>query len=518
MMACQFRRLHTRHSAVIHSGRRNISENAGAGHSEWNAFMNSQAADAVSHALPHTGHAPGFRLRRGQNWVFLGLTYASYFLCRYNLGIVSDELKTDLKLDNERYGEIQSARDWAYAFGQFVNGLFTDRLGGKLGMTIGALGTVMLNVMFGIVCMSQITWMVGALILIRLLDGYIQAFGAPGMVKINTAWFRRKERGGFAGIFGGMIQLGAIGVGILGKFLTTGMLVIPLYFYAITITAPKLNWHYMFFVPPGIVLVIILFMNLFVKNHPEEAGFRILHEDEAADDDPHERIHLAEIFRTIASNPIVWVVASAYFCTGFVRKAIEAWWVLYLKGVWGADKTSTAYLVLVFALPLTAFIGSYGSGIFSDKLMKGRRASTGAMLYLGQTLFTLGAMAIGGSMGLAVALVLVIGINMTCNSTHSLLGTAAPMDLGGRKMAGFALGVIDSFQYVAAGLAGKYLGRLLDAYSGAATAIGVSGAAKSASAFNANVWFMTMLPFGVLGTILMVYLWWRHRGTDARGA
>src|SRR5262249_6890839 len=159
------------------------------------------------------------------NWFFLGLTYASYYLCRYNLGIVSDELKTDLKLDNERYGEIQSARDWAYAFGQFVNGLFTDRLGGKVGMNIGALGTVMLNVMFGVVCMSQITWMVGALIIIRLIDGYIQAFGAPGMVKINTAWFRRKERGGFAGIFGGMIQLGAIGVGILGKFLTTGMLV-----------------------------------------------------------------------------------------------------------------------------------------------------------------------------------------------------------------------------------------------------------------------------------------------------
>ena len=38
-------------------------------------------------------HEPGFRLRRGRNWFFLGLTYASYYLCRYNLGIVAPELK-----------------------------------------------------------------------------------------------------------------------------------------------------------------------------------------------------------------------------------------------------------------------------------------------------------------------------------------------------------------------------------------------------------------------------------------
>jgi len=27
-------------------------------------------------------------------------------------------------------------------------------------------------------------------------------FGAPGMIKVNTAWFAHRERGRFAGIFG----------------------------------------------------------------------------------------------------------------------------------------------------------------------------------------------------------------------------------------------------------------------------------------------------------------------------
>ncbi len=35
---------------------------------------------------PAASDPPGFRIRRIRNWFFLGLTYASYYLCRYNLG------------------------------------------------------------------------------------------------------------------------------------------------------------------------------------------------------------------------------------------------------------------------------------------------------------------------------------------------------------------------------------------------------------------------------------------------
>jgi len=92
--------------------------------------------------------------------------------------------------------------------GPFVNGLFTDRLGDKRAMTIGAVGTAVLNIAFGWVAWSDRSLMFITLLTIRLLDGHIQAFGALGMVKINTAWFRRRERGAFAGIFGIMINLG----------------------------------------------------------------------------------------------------------------------------------------------------------------------------------------------------------------------------------------------------------------------------------------------------------------------
>jgi sugar phosphate permease len=58
------------------------------------------------------------------------------------------------------------------------------------------------------------------------------------------------------------------------------------------------------------------------------------------------------------------------------------------------------------------------------------------------------------------------------------------MDIGGRRKAGFALGVIDSFQYFGGSLAGLLLGRLLD---------------KSLGAY-----FYFMAPFGLIGGLLML--------------
>ncbi|MFQ5412325.1 MAG: MFS transporter [Phycisphaerae bacterium] len=470
-------------------------------------------------------HPPGFRLRRGQNWLLLGLTYASYYLCRYNLGIVAVPFKETLGFTNFQYGMIDAARNGAYGIGQFVNGLFTDKLGGKRAMTIGAIGTAIMNLLFGLVAWSSfVGWMFFTLLIIRLADGYVQAFGAPGMVKINTAWFRREERGTFAGIFGAMINLGQMAAGKLGNLLVTGFSV-PLIFF--TIMVPTLDWRYIFIVPPVVVSIIIILMNLGTKNHPEEAGFRIVHDDENHDDDPQETIHIAEVFRKITSNPIVWIVAGAYFCTGFVRSAIYAWFTIYMFDAWGLGlKDPLVVGMLSLWFPIGATLGSLGSGFISDRLFRGRRAPVAAALYFLQAVFII--VGILMSEGIlystaAIAVGVVLCIHIGCNATHSILGTAAAMDLGGRKMAGFAAGVIDSFQYFGAMLAGLGLGWFLDQFSIRADGASTTAATVAASVttpsqvINPTIWFTSMLPWGILGTCLMGYLWWTHRGTRTPG-
>jgi len=462
-------------------------------------------------------HPAGYRRRRGRNWFFLGLSYASYYLCRYNLDPVAPDLMRSLHLQNADYGMIKTWRDGAYAIGQMVNGLFTDRLGGKKAMTIGAIATILLNLAFGLTASSSLAFAFYLLVVIRAADGYFQAFGAPGFIKINTAWFRRKERGAFAGIFGAMINLGQAGANQLAQNLSTGM-VIPLLLFSIAI--PRVDWHYMFFIPPVVVAVVIFCMNLAVKNTPEEAGFHVEHDPDDPGGHPDERVRLRDVFRKISSNRIIWLVAAAYLCTGFVRGSIASWWAKYLEDLWAADRASTLYTVFAWGLPITATLGSMASGYVSDRFFAGRRAPVAAALYLAQATLTVLAMQLthGGSGSAALAGFAILAIATMCNSTHSILGAAAPMDLGGRKMAGCAAGIIDSFQYYGSMLSGYFVGKLFDHYATASVVTTqLAGGRKPAPPVDPGLWFGSMLPFGLLGAGLMLYVTIRHRGSAAAG-
>ncbi|RMF86221.1 MAG: MFS transporter, partial [Planctomycetota bacterium] len=455
-------------------------------------------------------HPPGYRFRRGQNWFLVGLTYASYYMCRYNIYIVAPRIMDAFGLNNFQFGIIDTARNWCYSIGQFVNGLFTDRLGGKQAMLVGAVLTIILNIAFGTVSLLATSLgtfaILVALATIRGLDGYSQAFGAPGMVKINTAWFPRAERGRFAGVFGMMIQFGNIAINSIGPFLLTG-LTIPLVFGVVKIPA---HWQNLFFLPPVAVAVITTLMFIFARNHPEEAGYQVQHaaDEDHANDDHDQKLPLRVIFKTVASKPMVWVTACAYFCTGVVRTAVNTWWVVYFDRQWGLDiATSTLVVVTGALLPITAVIGSISSGVISDLLFRGRRAPVACGLYLLETGVILAAALLLSNSAYATPLlasVMLMLISLTANSTHSILGTAAAMDLGGRKMAGFAAGVIDSFQYIGAGLAGIGLGLTLDSM-------------VSKSTLGWSVWFFFMAPFSGLGTLLMAYVWYATHGRSVRG-
>src|SRR5580692_10974628 len=93
-------------------------------------------------------HPPGFRARRGLNWGFIGLLYTSFYMCRYNFPIANNAIAQEFHWDNAQMGKIISCNLFAYACGQILNGLLTDRMGGKKAMLIGAAGTVVTNIAF----------------------------------------------------------------------------------------------------------------------------------------------------------------------------------------------------------------------------------------------------------------------------------------------------------------------------------------------------------------------------------
>lgn len=415
-------------------------------------------------------HPPGFRPRRGLNWAFVGLLYTSFYMCRYNLSIANSAISGEFGFTKAQIGNVITTALLAYACGQIVNGLLADRFGGKRAMLIGAAGTIVMNILFGLASFWGLLWL---FVVIRGIDGYMQAFGAPGMVKINAAWFRPNERGRFAGIFGFMINLGRFGIFKLGPALLAGFMFLGL------IQIPPLHWRWLFWIPAGIALVIGTCMALIVKDTPEEANFPAVNPEEETGGDVQAKI--ADVFKAIVTNPVVWIIAIAYACTGAVRQGIDQWFPRFMLEVHHIDYKSAQFQFLGFLIPFVASVGSLLSGYISDTIFKGRRAPVAAGLYFLETLIILAAAQFHTANAAILFLVL---ISLTANATHSILGTAAAMDIGGAKMAGFASGVIDSFQYFGGSLAGILLGALLDRSWGN--------------------YFYFMAPFGIIGGCLML--------------
>ena len=405
------------------------------------------------------------------NWGCLGLLYTSFYMCRYNLSIANKAISEEYGFTRTDMGVIITTSLFAYACGQIINGLLTDRIGGKKAMLIGAAGTIVMNLLFGA---ASFAGMLGLFVAIRGVDGYLQAFGAPGMVKINTAWFSHRERGRFSGIFGFMINLGRFGIFTLGPALLAGFMLLGF------IRIPPLHWRWLFWAPSIICAVAAVATALKVKETPEEAGFHNVIPDETA---AGVRGEFGVVFRTIVSNPAVWITALAYACTGAVRQAVDQWFPRYMQDLYSVNLDSARFQFLAFLIPFVASAGSLMAGYVSDTLFKGRRAPVAMTLYFLETAIILLAAQFHTANAAILFLVL---ISFTANSTHSILGSAAPMDIGGRRMAGFALGLIDSFQYFGGSLAGYILGGLLD---------------KSLGNY-----FYFMAPFGIVGGLLMLLI------------
>jgi MFS transporter, OPA family, glycerol-3-phosphate transporter len=476
-------------------------------------------------------------------------------MCRYNLSIANKAISDEYHFTYSQMSDILTGWALAYAFGQIINGLITDKIGGKKAMLIGAAGTIAMNFLFG----AASAWgILGLFLLIRSIDGYVQSFGAPGMTKIKTAWFAKTERGGFAGIFGFMINLGRLGIFNFGPALLAGFTLFGM------VHVSPLHWKWLFWGPSIICAVVAVAMAIGVKETPEENGFLhveayspkpaspatlvrsflvgavlmalafyvgylyyqnriqtmdlgviiiafivvifvVLHFMAAAfkPSAPKNatlevevvettRASFAESMHLIVRNPAVWIVAAAYACTGAVRQPVDQWFPRYMQEVFHTSLQSEQFQFLAFLIPLVASAGSLSSGYVSDKLFAGARAPVAAFLYLLEAAIVFSAAQFHTA---NAAVFFFILISFTCNSTHSILGTAAAMDIGGRKMTGFASGLIDSFQYFGSSIGLWLLGKILDRWSW-------------------HYYFYYMVPFGLIGFLLMVF----GRKTIARGS
>ncbi len=468
-------------------------------------------------------HYPaGFRARRGLNWGSLGLMYAAYYMCRYNFRFATPGMQAEFGFTTTQIADMLAIWSLTYGTGQLVNGLLTDRIGGKRSMQIGAFGTIAVNLLMGLLPLLAVGGALAAaakfvfrsdvvdpafiaIAVVWLVNGWVQSFGAPGMIKINAAWFRRTERGTFAGIFGFMIQLGQVVSSKISPAILNG------FSLGILVLAPG-QWRWLFIIPPMVTLAAAIFMAIAAKATPEEAGYPGVIVDEI-DNSAGVTVSLRESFKTIFTHPLVWFYACAYACTGAVRSSSDQLSILYFQEQLGMDMKSNIPPTVAWTLaimPMAAVAGSLASGWISDKFFSGHRSPVAMTLYFVEaaaisfSAFLLLKGLVGPTpAGIITGCGILILISLTANSTHSIVGAAAPMDIGGKKMAGFAAGVIDSFQYYGGAISLAITGRVLDA---------------TKADYGWLFWYVIMAGFGVLGGISMLLVMRKHKRTTCKTA
>src|ERR1039457_279513 len=100
-------------------------------------------------------HGSWFMNRRFINWFPLGMTYAFLYMGRYNLTVSKGALGS--LMSNQDFGWIFGIGTVVYGLSFVVNGPLVDKIGGKRGIIIAAVGASLANIVLGVLTYLVVT-------------------------------------------------------------------------------------------------------------------------------------------------------------------------------------------------------------------------------------------------------------------------------------------------------------------------------------------------------------------------
>lgn len=380
---------------------------------------------------PHT--QPGFRRAQWRMLLATMFCYLFYYTGRQNWGFVVRALEQDLGLDKVQLGWIAGAMLAAYGVGQFVNGNLGDKYGGRLLMTLGAVGS------FVLVWATSFGYSFWTLLIPWAMNGYAQSLGwAPGSRLISN-WWGHSERARAFGIY--MFGSGMSGV------LTFAL--------CILILQSGLGWQWVFRLPVLLLLAGGIAFYLVARDTPEELGFASPNTEElaavkvASDDETTIERYLAALGN--------WRFVVGCVSLGFedmARYGLLLWVPVYYLGEGYKDDPSTAWITL--ALPIGMAMGALCGGQLSDRVFHSNRSKP-IVLMMSIAAAVLVAIHYTPPDQRLLGLVLLFLAGFFVYGPQASYWALCP-DLLGTRRAGTGVGVMDAAGYAGAALAGPLFG------------------------------------------------------------
>ena len=459
-------------------------------------------------------HSRWFMLRRFINWFPLGMTYSFLYMGRYNLNVSKNALGT--LMTKEDFGTIFAVGTIVYGFSFLINGPLVDKLGGKKGILIAAIGSSVANILLGVltyfVVMGRLKInMVVAYSMLYGVNMYFQSYGAVSIIKVKAYWFHVRERGVFGAIFGTLISIGVYFAfdwgqrivdltranssggwfhNLLQKIFATDVLVGG--------QAVDATWA-VFFIPAAIILFWVLLDWWLIKDTPEEADLTAFDTADASSGQMHVELSTMDLLKKVFASKLMLLIALIGLTSGVFRNGVTQWYFVFAAEVQqpGAEffKAHWGFLLCVFGIA-----GGFMGGWVSDHLYQSRRAPPAAFmcgLVLVLTL-VMAEILFSSPLGLGWASVLVV---MASVGITSLMAGTAATDFGGRKATATCSGIVDGCTYLGSGIQSYFIGHLTPKENAGA------GQTFCWLPRDWHWWPLFMVPFAALGLFVAIKLW-----------
>lgn len=368
--------------------------------------------------------------------------YLFFYTGRQTFGFAIPGIQQELGLSKSTLGAISGAMLWCYAAGQIVNGNLADKFGGRRVMTLGAVLSTALNWLTSFsVGPKSLGMLWGA-------NGFVQAMGFPSGGKVISGWWSTHERGKSFGFYNFAAGLASV------LAFVTSTLVVEVF---------ELDWRWTFRVPVLLMLVGGLVFFVVARDNPRQARIKpppSFDADRDAPDIPVEAGRSIERYALMLKNPKVWMTGIALGFNNAARYGLLIWVPVYLLGSdWKSDGSGISPLWVSVALPVGMALGALVNGQMSDRIFRSRRDYPIA-LFMG-----LAAVAALGMYLIALPLVpemcLMFALGFFVYGPHSTFW-ALSTDIAGKAMAGTAIGVVNFFGYIFAGIAEPLIGHMMD--------------------------------------------------------
>lgn len=359
--------------------------------------------------------------------------YAGYYFCRKPFYIVKSALGNELHFDATALGMIGSVYLVAYALGQFASGALGNRLGPRLLLMLGMSVSIAANVGFGLSNSLQ------SFLVLMALNGLAQSTGWSGTVGTMANWFRRSERGTVMGFWATNFQVG----GVVANTLAAWVL-------------GTWGFRYSFFTGALVLLAVQVFFVFNQRNKPGDLGL-------PAVDDPDEPKEGEEQGLSRKAWTNVLLVGAFYFFVKFIRYSLWSWAPFFLERNFGLKGDDAGYLSTVFDLAGVA--GVIVTGLLSDKFFKSRRAGVSLLMML-IMLASCVLLFVGGGVSVTLFAVCLGLVGFTLYGPDALMSGAGAMDIGSRRGAVLAAGVINGMGSIGSVVQELLIGRLYDTGKG----------------------------------------------------